>query len=57
MPKALPPASDSEAELSPSDVELARDSWRKVAPPGYKNLLDAELTDEEQKELTTEDPS
>jgi hypothetical protein len=50
--KALPSASDKEAEVSPSDIELAKDAWGMDSPPGYKRLLDAELIEEEKLDIT-----
>lgn len=50
--KPLPPASDAEVEVSPTDIELAKEAWNKDASPGYKRLLDAELIEEEQMDVT-----
>lgn len=34
------------ADVSASDVQLARAAWRKDAPPTLRNLLDAVADDE-----------
>lgn len=35
------------AEISPADIEDARDAWRKDAPAQFRGLLDAKPTDTE----------
>ena len=50
--KPLPKATAAEAEISPTDVELARDTYRGVAVPGFRKMLDADLTKDEERNLT-----
>ena len=34
------------SEVTPEDIEQAAERWREVASPKYKNLLDAQETDD-----------
>ena len=50
--KPLPAATAEDAAISPTDIELARDAYQKVAVPRFRKLLDAELPRAEKDELT-----
>ena len=41
---------DQLAEVTPTDIEKAKVSWRINAPEEFKTLLDAETIDEEPKQ-------
>lgn len=41
--KALPPATEADAKITPSDISLAQDAWRRDAPPAFRRMLDAKV--------------
>ena len=47
--KPLPKATKAESEISPTDVELAKDAYHELAVPGFRALLDAKPVDDAQK--------
>jgi len=36
---------DRLSEITPGDIERAREHWRANVPPMYRNLLDAEMVE------------
>lgn len=38
---------DAAAEIGPEDIQRAQESWREVAPPEARGLLDAEPADDD----------
>lgn len=41
---------DQMAQVTPADIEKAKELWRNSAPPEFADLLDAETVDEEETE-------
>ncbi len=39
----LPNSTEQDAEITPADIERAKQSWKKNAPPQYRDLLDADV--------------
>ncbi len=52
--KPLPKATAADAEVSPTDVEIAKGEYKKLAVPGFRRLLDAELVPDEETNLTVD---
>ena len=50
--KPLPNATAADAEVTPTDVELAKDAYRAAAVPAFRRLLDADLVKDEEENLT-----
>lgn len=50
-PDDFPDLTDAEldalAEISPEDTERAKQMWREEASPAFRDLLDAEPTDDD----------
>lgn len=41
--KPLKAATEADAEITPEDIERARQSWIKSVPARFRDLLDAEI--------------
>ncbi len=50
----LPKAVAADAEVTPTDAEVARTAYRKFAVPKFRNLLDATLTPDEERKITVD---
>jgi hypothetical protein len=44
------PPEDESAGVTPEDVARAAESWRRLAPPEWRELLDARPVDGDEKE-------
>lgn len=48
--RPLPKATAADAHVTPTDVALARDAWKRDAPPAYRRLLNAKLKAEPEQD-------